>query len=54
MIMKSLMYLIKSNLYLQVSLLSCQDQLVSHLSAKCMSVYIINELCIAVSISVKH
>lgn len=30
-----------------VSLLSCQDQLVSHLSAKCMSVYIINELCIA-------
>lgn len=30
-----------------VSLLSCQDKLVSHLSAKCMSVYVIKELGIA-------
>ncbi|XP_051757547.1 protein Lines homolog 1 [Ctenopharyngodon idella] len=29
-----------------VSLLSCQDRLVSHLSAKCTSVYVISDICI--------
>ncbi|XP_051985556.1 protein Lines homolog 1 isoform X1 [Xyrauchen texanus] len=29
-----------------ISLFSCQDQLVSHLSAKCMSAYVINDICL--------
>ncbi|KAA0722803.1 Protein Lines -like protein 1 [Triplophysa tibetana] len=34
-----------------ISLLDCQDQLVSHLSAKCMSTYVISDVCMTGSIS---
>ncbi|XP_057187479.1 protein Lines homolog 1 isoform X2 [Triplophysa rosa] len=34
-----------------ISLLDCQEQLVSHLSAKCMSAYVISDVCMTGSIS---